>query len=131
MEAVPSAFLGVMLLDPAVVAGRRGDRSDVFFRIARKAGRFRLSWPTSAPGRDLSVPLDNVRNHDDRAALVCALTALSVAAGEFTAVGDADGWIVLPCFVRDWAWADLEAGAGARYRTACTKPPGPLRPSAT
>jgi hypothetical protein len=46
-----------------------------------------------------------VTNHDDRAALICALTALCVAAGDFTAVGDADGWIVPPPrrFVQDWA----------------------------
>ena len=39
----------------------------------------------------------DLRNHDDRAAFVCALTALSVATGEFTAVGDERGaWIILP-----------------------------------
>ena len=44
-------------------------------------------------------------NHDDRAAFICALTALSVAAGDYTAVGDDDGWIVLPpvAFVVPWA----------------------------
>jgi predicted RNase H-like nuclease len=60
-------------------------------------------------------------NHDDRAALICALTALSVAADDFTAVGDADGWIVLPPrpFVRSWARADLEANAREMPGLAC------------
>jgi hypothetical protein len=58
-------------------------------------------------------PIEDVRNHDDRAALVCAITALAIAAGDFTAVGDADGWIALPprSFVQPWAWSDLESNA--------------------
>ena len=47
-----------------------------------------------------------VKNHDDRAALVCALTALCVAARQFTAVGDDDyGWIILPPYQKFAPWA--------------------------
>lgn len=60
-------------------------------------------------------PVDDITNHDDRAAFVCAITALGVVAGDFTAVGDkSDGWILLPrrAFVQNWAWDALEANAG-------------------
>ena len=47
------------------------------------------------PGRRLAKALSTIKNHDDRAAVVCALTALGVAAGHYVAVGDkGDGWIV-------------------------------------
>ena len=39
--------------------------------------------------------------------MVCALTALCVAIGDFTAVGDnCDGWIILPPKRKftEWAW---------------------------
>ena len=52
-------------------------------------------------------PVHSLTNHDDRAAFVCAVTAVCVACGEYTAVGDVeDGWIVLPprrAFA-EWAW---------------------------
>ena len=76
------------------------------------------------PGRPAAA-FDQVTDHDDRAALVCAPTALCVATGDFTAVGDADGWIILPppSFVRPWAWPALQANAaeeapGCLYRTS-------------
>lgn len=54
-----------------------------------------------------------VTNHDDRAALVCALSALAVVAGDFVAVGDDDGWIILPprAFIQPAQWALLAANA--------------------
>jgi hypothetical protein len=113
VEAFPSAFLGVILPDPAAVAARRGDRSDVFFEHLVTNGALRSLLEHLLPGRSLACQPAKVTHHDDRAALVCALTALSVGAGDFTAVGDADGWIILPPrrFVRSWAQADLEANA--------------------
>ena len=64
-----------------------------------------------------------VINHDYRAALVCDLTALCVAADDFVAVGDPDdGWIVLPPrrFIQPAQWTLLnlngreEAGEALR-----------------
>ena len=65
------------------------------------------------PDRIIEPDLAGVTNHDDRAALVCAMTALCVTTGNFTAVGDADGWIILPPpeAVCEWASHDLEANA--------------------
>jgi hypothetical protein len=40
------------------------------------------------PASRAVLGVDAVKNYDDRDALVCALTALAVAAGDFTAVGD-------------------------------------------
>lgn len=114
VEAFPGAFLGVMLDEPSEVAAVRSDRSDVFFRHLSASGTLEALLKHLLPGRSLGLPLEGVMDHDDRAALVCALTALCVASGDFTAVGDADGWIILPPrrFVRPWAWSDLEANAG-------------------
>lgn len=111
VEAFPSAFLGVMLSDPAAVNAQRADRSDTFYRHLVQDGTLAALLRHLLPGRSVALQLDEVTNHDDRAALVCALTALCVAAGDFAAVGDDDGWIFLPPrrFVQDWAWADLEA----------------------
>ena len=114
VEAFPSAFLGVMLPDPSVLAAVRADRSDVFYRHLAELGALDGLLAHLLPGRGLAESLLGVTNHDDRAALVCALTALCVATGDYVAAGDGDGWIVLPPrdFVADWAWADLEANAG-------------------
>src|SRR5262249_47790798 len=61
------------------------------------------------PGRSILTPFDAFQHHDDRAALVCALTALCVAAVDYTVVGNHDGWIVLPppSLIKPWAWEKL------------------------
>ena len=65
------------------------------------------------PGRSTRSDLASLSNHDERAAFVCALTALCVAANDYTAVGDHDGWIILPPYalLQPWARDDLEANA--------------------
>lgn len=47
------------------------------------------------PGLELEQGLHNVVNHDDRAALVSALTALCIARRDFVAAGDDYGRSVL------------------------------------
>lgn len=125
VEAFPNSFLGVMLEDPAAVPARRQDRSDVFFQHLARTGGLQRLLNHLLPGRSLTQFLAAVTNHDERAALVCALTALGVAAQEFVAVGDADGWIILPPapFLQGWALADLQANAA-------TEAPGALHVSA-
>ena len=116
-----------MLADPVAVAASRADRSDVFFRHLVEDGTLECLLARLLPGRHLALRLGDVTNHDDRAALICAVTALCVAADDFTAVGDADGWIVLPPrrFMRDWAWADLEANAREERPGCLCRPPEP------
>lgn len=56
------------------------------------------------------LDLNLVVNHNDRAALVCAL---GVATGDFVAVGDDDGWIILPPrgFIQSVQWTLLNDNA--------------------
>jgi predicted RNase H-like nuclease len=113
VEAFPSSFLGLMIADPTRLTSQRGNRSDVYFEhlselLEQLVGHL-------LPNRELATKIEDVTNHDDRAALVCALTALGVVADDFTAVGDdRDGWIILPprAFVQNWAWDMLDANAG-------------------
>jgi hypothetical protein len=118
-EAFPSSFLGVTIETPAALAARRADRSDVFFRHLAEAGALHRLLTHLLPGRSLLQHPAAVTNHDDRAALVCAITALGVAAADFVAVGDDDGWIILPPprFVQPWALDALRANA-AEEKTA-------------
>jgi hypothetical protein len=59
------------------------------------------------PNRRLVDIFEAVTNHDDRAAVVCALTSLCVVAGRYSSVGDRQGWIILPPwnFIQPWAWS--------------------------
>lgn len=106
VEAFPSSFLGLIIDDPTHLAARRGDRSDTFFQHLAATGRFHALLDHLLPGRKLAFDPNTVTNHDDRAALICALTALCVAAGQFVAVGDDNGWIILPPrkFIRSQQW---------------------------
>ena len=113
VEAFPSSFLGLLIEDPASLNARRGDRSDTFYsHLASCGGLDRLAGHL-LPGRAAAEPFAKVSNHDDRAALICALTALALAANDYTAVGDANGWIVLPPrdLIASWAWPLLAANA--------------------
>jgi hypothetical protein len=128
VEAFPTAFLGVLLADPAAVTARRTDRSDTFYRYLVEQGTLASLLTHLLPARSMDLPLSSVTNHDDRAALICALTALCVVAGDFTAAGDADGWIILPPrrFVQHWAWADLEANAREERPAYLHQTPAPF-----
>ena len=102
-EAFPTSFLGLML--PNAEKGLRQQRSDRYYMALAADGTLERLLAHHLPGRRLSGDLAAVRNHDERAALVCALTALGVARHDYSCVGDADGWIILPprAFLADWA----------------------------
>lgn len=106
VEAFPTTFLGVMVERPEELSYRRARSDRYFVHLAEHRCLDRFVQRVLGGRKWLNEPR-HIRNHDDRAALVCALTALSVAAGEFTAVGDReDGWIILPprWAFADWAW---------------------------
>ena len=115
VEAFPSSFLGVMIDEPSALATRRHNRSDRFFLRWCERRTFDRLVDHLLPGRGLARTPTDLTDHDERAALVCALTALCVAADDYTAVGDDDGWIILPPYalLQPWAREDLEANAAA------------------
>jgi hypothetical protein len=115
VEAFPSGFLGVMIDEPSTLAARRHNRSDLFFARSCERGTFDRLLGRLLPVRHLARDPADLTDHDERAAFVCALTALCVAAGDYTAVGDHDGWIILPPYalLRRWAQEDLEGNAAA------------------
>ena len=102
-EAFPTSFLGLMLPNPE--KGLRQKRSDRYFMALVADGTLERLLAHHLPGRRFDQSLAAVTNHDDRAALICAVTALGVAANDYVAVGDGDGWIILPPFgfIADWA----------------------------
>lgn len=118
VEAFPTSFLGTMLEADGVP--EHGQRSDVYY--AHLLGRapspprdmLAALLDDLLPGRARRQSPADVRDHDERAALVCALTALSVACGRYVAVGDtADGFITLGAHTRPWAVEQLRRNAEA------------------
>lgn len=113
MEAFPSSFLGLLIKDPESLQALRKNRSDLFFQHLSAEGTLRALIEHCLPGRELVGDIGAISNHDDRAAFICALSALCVAANDFVAVGDDDGWIILPprSFIRRKQWSLLQANA--------------------
>jgi hypothetical protein len=106
VEAFPNSFLGLMISDPDNVVAVRSRRSDVFFKKLVENGKLKRLIEFLLPDRVIIDPLDQVLNHDDRAALICAITAVGVATGNYCVVGDPkNGWIILPPhqFIEPWA----------------------------
>lgn len=124
-EAFPTTFLGVML--PRDGVPHAGARSDVYFEqlLGPESPRPRpleinlISGLLSRllPGRRLASDLRAVVDHEDRASLTCALTAVCIVVRAYVAVGDpTNGYIVLPPRARagepgmqDWAWDTIQA----------------------
>ncbi len=95
-EAFPNSFMGVMLPDGHGLARGRAGKSDRYYVELCETRGFTALMQALLPGRTNVTPLEAVTHHDDRAALVCAMTALCVAAGSYVAIGDAQGRIFLP-----------------------------------
>jgi hypothetical protein len=114
VEAFPNAFLGVMLdqhvIDETPIS--RGERTDKFFSLCNAHGVFtqlkqHLCWKDSAFWRAFPTTI----NHDELAALVCALTAICAHLGKYVAVGDrSGGYFFLPPWPlwKPWAKEALE-----------------------
>lgn len=110
VEAFPSAWLGMLIANPEALAATRSNRSDRFYRHLAHEGVLDAVLAHLLPGR-AAPSFDAITDHDERAALICALTALGVAADDYVAVGDAQGWIMLPPagLIRPWAHEQLAA----------------------
>jgi hypothetical protein len=99
VEAFPTGFLGVLIDEGGIPPKpRHRARSDIYFErlAADRATGLEALLAALLPGRQLAHRLAGITNHDERAAVVCAVTALCVRIGRYTAVGDADGHIILP-----------------------------------
>ena len=105
VEAFPTSFLGVLLNYPEKVAVRPPSRSDAYFSHLAESGGLNRLLHHLLPDRRTTQNWRDVRDHDERAAIICALTALCVAAQDYVAVGDDDGWIILPpdTLIAPWA----------------------------
>jgi predicted RNase H-like nuclease len=125
VEAFPTSFLGVML-DKAKVPSSKA-KSDAFFehlagpdnpkRLVPDDNRLAGLIKRLLPDRALALDeYSGVTDHELRAAVICALTALCVAQKNYVAVGDhRNGWIILPPLVeageaglQPWAWEALQ-----------------------
>jgi hypothetical protein len=96
VEAFPNLFLATLLPEELLPQLHR-DASDTYWDICVAHGSFRRLFQCVLPGRTFETRLGEYRHHDDRAAIVCAMTAVSVVAGRALGVGDAtDGDIMLP-----------------------------------
>jgi hypothetical protein len=102
VEAFPNFFLGVLCDDDDYPERPRQRRrwTDTLYRLREGAtdipARMQRLLASLLPRRAVAGQW-GLRNHEDIAALACALAALCVAAGEFVAVGsEQDGAIVLP-----------------------------------
>ena len=123
VEAFPTTFLGVMIATPGKVA-QRGKRSDRYFRHLVDGQDLDKFLPSLPSNSEWLSPPSEIVDHDDRAAFVCALTALCVAAGQYVAVGDEkDGWIVLPprWMFAEWAWDALQENLKRKDETGCIR----------
>lgn len=119
VEAFPSAFLGLLLSEPGNLAKGRAGKSDRFFEMLVAEGGLRDLIARWLPGHR-HPEIGSITNHDDRAAFVCALSALAVAASDFCAVGDRNGFIILPPAdtIAPWALGYLRANA-AEHQEEC------------
>ncbi len=96
VEAFPNMFLAA-LIDESNLPVLARNATDRYWELLVRSGRLETFIHAILPGRRPRQPLDTVTNHDHRASLVCALTALCVSSDRHVAAGDAeDGDIMLP-----------------------------------
>lgn len=107
VEAFPNTFLAAMIDDSAFTALAR-NASDVFWQRLIGTGGLKGLSDKLLPNRAVSPRFDLIAHHDERAGVVCALTALAVMHGCYVAVGDPlCGDIILPPLT---AWGADEVG---------------------
>lgn len=114
VEAFPNAFLGVLLSGGTfdqMPQLKRGAKFDWLFEECCATNR--ISHVVDVIGRsELKEVLSSIetnRDHDQRAALICLLTAAGVAVGRYTAVGDQHGgYFFLPPWDVWSPWAQQE-----------------------
>ncbi len=114
VEAFPNAFLGVMIPEiifKAIPTLRRGKKFDWLYERCRDTLAFRLVvdviGPENLPG--VLAAIEANTDHEERAALICLLTAAGVSRGRYVAVGDDQGgYFFLPSWDLWAQWARQE-----------------------
>ncbi len=116
VEAFPNLFLAA-LVDEADLPPLARDATDKYWtRLIERSDRLERLLRLMLEGRALDGDLARIVDHDERAAVACALTALCVARGEHVAVGDAAGGdIMLP---PPAAWGASRDGTGSWFEEA-------------
>jgi len=111
VEAFPNMFLCTLIDEPDLPVLSR-DASDRYWEATvDRSSRLSALIGTLLPGRTIDCDLRMCTDHEERAGLICALTALCVVVGEHVAVGDpVDGDIVLPP-ARTWGLGHRRDGA--------------------
>ncbi len=117
IEAFPNAFLGVCLDDKVFAAMpslRRGKKFDWLYDQWRNKQVIEgLPGLNPTERQIFKNKLELTTHHEHRAALICLLTALITARGEFTAIGDTEGgWFFLPSWSYWEKWAQDTAVVG-------------------
>lgn len=124
VEAFPNQFLGVLIHESNLPVLHR-DASDRFWEVLAASNGLTNLLMHLLPSRTLVAGFNQISDHDQRAAVVCALTGLSVVAGVAVGVGDpADGDIFLPPAA---LWGGALAGPRPWAETALRENVAPLR----
>jgi hypothetical protein len=116
IEAFPNTFMGVPL-PGEIFAGwskaLRKAKSDWLYEQVVEAGLFiKLLSRLDLTSPTILEKFEKAQHHDERAALICLLTAMLAWSRDATIVGDADGgWFWLPPMAlwAPWASAALDA----------------------
>lgn len=97
VEAFPNAFLAALIPEKDLPTLRR-DAVDRYWETAAvQSDLLGKLLNLLLPGRELQFNLKDCTNHEHRAGVICALTALTVVEGLHVGVGDPiDGDIILP-----------------------------------
>jgi predicted nuclease with RNAse H fold len=119
IEAFPNTFMGVLLPAEAFAGwskALRKAKSDWLFETAAELGIFgKLLSKLDLASARIRNKFENAGDHDERAALVCLLTAMFAQSGDAVVVGDTEGgWFWLPPMAlwAPWASAALETALG-------------------
>jgi predicted nuclease with RNAse H fold len=115
IEAFPNAFMGVLLPAAAFAGWNKSlgkTKSDWLYERVVEAGLFRkLLSKLNLASPSIQRKFEEAQHHDERAALICLLTAMFARSGDAVIVGDTDGgWFWLPpnSLWDPWASAALE-----------------------
>jgi hypothetical protein len=115
VEAFPNMFLGSLIPEASLPALHR-DATDRYWEVLVANRGLDALVETLLPARIVAPPFARFTDHDERAAIASALTALCVAAGAYVGVGDAVGGdIFLP---PEGLWGSRSRGAGSWVEAA-------------